>query len=218
MKAKAEKPVAPKADKPKKAAAKSTKASSAKTAASPAAHKPINEDASVKAAEKAYADATLTANVPAEKMLNDMKKAVDVTVEAAVVEMNATTQLSERGIQDATMNLEALMTFQKEALDSLVGATVTAVQNIEELSDQMSDLAQQRSEKQAAFFSAFCEAKDPVSLCKVHEAYVRDSYDSMIAQYTASTDIWMRIGRESMDPLSTQFARMVDHMKGLSGQ
>lgn len=186
----------------------------------------VAETAEVAAEETAQAVETVTAQVE--------EKTMDVTNEATATAQNAANK-AQSFAQDATnkaqnvmadMNEKAKAAMEKGAkgfeemnemakgnIEAMVEASRIAAKGLETLGQEMAEYGRKSFEHATSTAKTLATVKSPTEFMKLQSDFVRQSFDSFVAEASKTTEMMIKLAGDAAQPISNRVAVAADKVK-----
>lgn len=186
----------------------------------------VAETAEVAAEETAQAVETVTAQVE--------EKTMDVTNEATATAQNAANK-AQSFAQDAANKAQAVSTefnekakaaFEKGAkgfeemnemakgnIEAMVEASRIAAKGLETLGQEMAEYGRKSFEHATSTAKTLATVKSPTEFMKLQSDFVRQSFDSFVAEASKTTEMMIKLAGDAAQPISNRVAVATDKVK-----
>ena len=189
---------------PKTAAKRTTaKPTAKKAAAKPAAAPLIEETAPAPAA---------TLVEPVEAMEEQFEETVKAGTEAAASNLEASMELTKKGVEDAVKGYDRFAEFNKDNMDAVVAAGNAVAKGAETLQDELMAYAKRNLEDSTAAFKALSGAKNAKEFFDIQTSLVKSHYDGLVGEISKMSELSLRISNEVMEPLNARMAVAMDKL------
>lgn len=180
----------------------------------------------VAAEETAQAVETVTAQVE--------EKTMDVTNEATATAQNAASK-AQNFAQEATnkaqavtaeFNEKAKAAFEKGAkgfeemneltkgnVEAFVEASRIAAKGLETLGQELADYGRKSFEHATSTAKTLASVKSPTEFVKLQSDFVRQSFDSFVAEASKTTELMIKLAGDAAQPISNRVAVAADKVK-----
>ncbi len=186
----------------------------------------VAETSKVAAEETAKAVETVTAQVE--------EKTMDVTNEATATAQNAASK-AQNFAQEATnkaqavtaeFNEKAKAAFEKGAkgfeemneltkgnVEAFVEASRIAAKGLETLGQEMADYGRKSFEHATSTAKTLATVKSPTEFMKLQSDFIRQSFDSFVAEASKTTEMMIKLAGDAAQPISNRVAVAADKVK-----
>ncbi len=202
--------VAPKAS---TAAAKivAPKAAPAKTIAKPVAKtitkpttKPTPQPVAAKAAVVTKKEITM------ESTIKNVTEKTQAQAKAMFADVN---DRAKTAMEKGTQAFEQMNDFNKGNIEALVESGKIAAKGMEAMGQEAAEYSRKSFETATAALKSLSSVKSPTDFFKLHSDYVRQSFDSIVAETSKNTEAMLKLAGEVAQPISNRVAVAVEKVK-----
>ncbi len=173
------------------------------------------ETSTVMAEETTAAVETVTAQVE--------EKTMDVTNEATATAQNAAnkaqtmmTDMNEKtkaAMEKGAKGFEEMNEMAKGNIEAMVEASRIAAKGLETLGQEMADFGRKSFEHATSTAKTLATVKSPAEFMKLQSDFVRQSFDSFVAEASKTTEMMIKLAGDAAQPISNRVAVAADKVK-----
>ncbi len=177
--------------------------------------KTVAETVEVVAEETEKAVETVTALVE--------EKTMDVTNEATATAQNAaskaqamTTEFNEKAkaaFEKGAKGFEEMNEMAKGNIEAMVEASRIAAKGLESLGQEMAEFGRKSFEHATSTAKTLATVKSPTEFMKLQSDFVRQSFDSFVAEASKTTEMMIKLAGDAAQPISNRVAVAADKVK-----
>lgn len=165
------------------------------------------------------ASSSPTAAVPADQHHEETTMATTIDNVAATAtdktnEMFAGMKDQAKGaMEKGAAAVSELNSFTKGNVEALVESGKIAVAGVQTLAQDQAAYVRKQIEEATAAVKTFAAVKSPTEFVKLQGDYVRQQFDTMIAETSRSTEAMLKLVGEVAQPISNRFALAAEKIK-----
>ena len=148
------------------------------------------------------------------KTMNDtVKKFADeakTRFETMTADMNGR---SKEAMEKASKLAEDAVEFQKANIEAIVESGKIAAKGMEAMGQEAAEYSRKSFETATAALKSLSSVKSPTDFFKLHSDYVRQSFDSIVAETSKNTEAMLKLAGEVAQPISNRVAVAVEKVK-----
>jgi phasin family protein len=181
-----------------------------KTVAAPAkAVKLAKKTAAPKAAKKVRAQAAEVAPLAAKAA--DIIENIQPKVKEA---MTDTANTAKNVFEKGTKLVKDVVEFQKDNAAAIVESGKIAAKGAQEIGQFAMDHNRKNWDATTAMFKSAAAVKSPTDLFKLQGEFARDRFDFGVAQFSKTTEMFVKLAGEVAQPLQSRYAVAAEEVKG----
>ena len=189
-----------------------TKTAAKRTTAKPAAKKAAPKPAAAPLIEETAPAPAATLVEPVEAMEEQFEETVKAGTEAAASNLEASMELTKKGVEDAVKGYDRFAEFNKDNMDAVVAAGNAVAKGAETLQDELMAYAKRNLEDSTAAFKALSGAKNAKEFFDIQTSLVKSHYDGLVGEISKMSELSLRISNEVMEPLNARMAVAMDKL------
>jgi phasin family protein len=143
------------------------------------------------------------------------------TMEATMQEATNKTQamfgdVNERAksaMEKSSKMFEEMNAFGKGNVEALVESSKIAAKGLETLGQDAAEFTRKQFESTTAIMKSLASVKSPTELFKMQSDFIRQSFDSMVAESSKTTEAMLKLAGEIAQPLSNRVALAAEKAK-----
>lgn len=149
---------------------------------------------------------------PVEDAVNAGKEQIEKAVEAGneaaskhyEQAANVAKEQIDKGSRAMFKGYEEITSLNKANMDAVVQASTVATKGMESLSREMMEFAQQQLESNVVTTKKLFGARTVHEFVDLQTAYVRDSFDKLLAESAKVAEMSFKVANEALEPIQTQ--------------
>ena len=186
----------------------------------------VAETAQVVAEETAEAVETVTAQVEEKTMdvtneatataQNAASKAQNFAQEAANKAQAVSTEFNEKAkaaFEKGAKGFEEMNEMAKGNIEAMVEASRIAAKGLETLGQEMADYGRKSFEHATSTAKTLATVKSPTEFMKLQSDFIRQSFDSFVAEASKTTEMMIKLAGDAAQPISNRVAVAADKVK-----
>lgn len=189
-----------------------TSKTTTKTAAKRTTAKPAAKKAAAPLIEETAPAPAATLVEPVEAMEEQFEETVKAGTEAAASNLEASMELTKKGVEDAVKGYDRFAEFNKDNMDAVVAAGNAVAKGAETLQDELMAYAKRNLEDSTAAFKALSGAKNAKEFFDIQTSLVKSHYDGLVGEISKMSELSLRISNEVMEPLNARMAVAMDKL------
>jgi phasin family protein len=174
----------------------------------------------VKAAKKTAAPkAAKTVRAKAAEAAPLASKAADIieNIQPKVKEaMTDTAKTAKNVFEKGTKLVKDVVEFQKDNAAAIVESGKIAAKGAQEFGQFAMDHNRKNWDATTAMFKSATAVKSPVDLFKIQGEFARDRFDFGVAQFSKTTEMFVKLAGEVAQPLQSRYAVAAEKVKSYS--
>lgn len=119
-------------------------------------------------------------------------------------------------IEKSTKLAEEATDLTKGNVEALIASSKLAAKGVETLTQEAADYSRRSFESASAALKGFAEVKSPSDFFKLQNDYVRQTFDSFIAESSRASEAVIKLAGEVTEPLTSRYAVAVERVKTLA--
>lgn len=116
-------------------------------------------------------------------------------------------------VAKGTKLFEEATAFGKGNVEALVESSKIAAKGFETLGQDAAEYGRKSFEEAAAAFKTLATVKSPTEFLKLHSDFVRQSFDSLVAETSRSTEQVLKLAGEVAQPISNRLSLAAEKIK-----
>ena len=161
------------------------------------------------AAPSAFTAPEKTARKKETTMENTLHANAEKT-QAFFADMNSRTK---EAMEKSTKMFADMNEFAKGNVDAVVESSKVAMKGFESLSQEAADYTRRSFETATATMRNLAAVKTPAELMKLQSDYVRQSFDSLVAETSKHTEAMIKLANDVAQPISNRVAVAAEKIK-----
>ena len=145
--------------------------------------------------EETITSATADLNEKASTMFHDMTAKAKTAFEKS-------SELSKDALE-----------FQKANLEAVVASGKAAAKGFQEVAQHNVELGKKNWEATTAHVKSLAGMQSPVDLMKAQAEFARHQFDAVVADFSKSTEFYMKLAGEIAQPLQNRYAAATEQLK-----
>ena len=145
----------------------------------------------------------------------------DKTMEATMQEATNKTQAffgdandrAKTAMEKSSKMFEEMNSFGKGNVEALVESSRIAAKGLETLGQEAAEFTSKQFESTTAIMKSMASVKSPTELFKMQSDFIRQSFDSMVAESSKNTEAMLKLAGEIAQPLSNRVALAAEKAK-----
>lgn len=199
-------------------AVKSTKTPAASRPAANPASKPAVQVAApavetVKQATRTVSETAAAVNQKEASVNDTIKNAAQTATNKAETVMADMNTRAKAAFEKGSKAFEDMNDFSKGNVEALVESSKIAAKGFEKIGQDAAEYGRTSFEKATAAFRQMASVKSPAELFRLQSEYVRDSFDTMVAETSKNSEAMLKLAGEIAQPISNRVAVAADKMK-----
>ena len=153
---------------------------------------------------------------PIKKEARPMEATIENNVnrgQAMFTEMNDRAKLA---IEKNAKIVEEMNDIAKGNIEAVVESTRIAAKGIETMGQEAADYGRRSFEQATAAMRNLAAVKSPADFFKMHNDYVRQSFDAMGAETSKNTEAMIKLASDAAQPISNRFAVAAERVKSVA--
>ena len=136
----------------------------------------------------------------------------DIGAKAAEMLKDATTKAKAAFEKTGTLTKDAAE-FHKANLEAVVESGKLAAKSMQDVATHSAEIGKKRWEDASAHAKALAAVKSPTDFMSVQAEYLRAQFDATIADFSKSTEFYLRLAGEIAQPVQNRYAAAADKVK-----
>lgn len=135
---------------------------------------------------------------------------------AAATTQNLFADMNERtkaAVEKGTKLFADMNEFNKGNVEALVESSKIAAKGIETMGQDAADYTRKSFEGMTAIVKSLASVKSPTEFMKLQSDYVRQQFDTMVAESSKSTESMLKLAGEIAQPISNRVAVAAEKIK-----
>jgi phasin family protein len=190
-------------------------------AAEPVAPEPVITPPPAPAPVAAAPEPALTNPQPTAPVFSAANVQKEETMEATMQEATTKTQAmfgdvndrAKSAMEKSSKMFEEMNAFGKGNVEALVESGKIAAKGLETLGQEAAEYTRKQFENTTAIMKSMASVKSPTELFKMQSDYIRQSFDSMVAESSKNTEAMLKLVGEIAQPLSNRVALAAEKAK-----
>lgn len=161
-------------------------------------------------------DAAPTQEEPTMDATNFTNAAADATAQVQDKAQAAFGDMNDRAkgaMEKGTRMIEELNAFGKGNVEAIVESSKIAVRGFETIGQEAADYGRKSIEGLTAAARTMATVKSPTELLKLQGDFMRQMFDSMVAETSKNTETMLKLAGEVAQPISNRVALAAEKMK-----
>ncbi|MDJ0278772.1 TIGR01841 family phasin [Sphingomonas sp. 2R-10] len=147
---------------------------------------------------------------------NAASKAQNFAQEAASKAQAVTADFNEKAkaaFEKSQKGFEEMNELTKGNVEAFVEASRIAAKGLETLGQEMADYGRKSFEHATATAKTLATVKSPTEFMKLQSDFVRQSFDSFVAEASKTTELFIKLAGDAAQPISNRVAVAADKVK-----
>ncbi len=151
------------------------------------------------------------------------EKTMDVTNEATATTQNAANKaqammadMNEKAkvaMEKGAKGFEEMNEMAKGNIEAMVEASRIAAKGLESLGQEMAEYGRKSFEHATSTAKTLASVKSPTEFMKLQSDFVRQSFDSFVAEASKTTEMMIKLAGDAAQPISSRVAVAADKVK-----
>ncbi len=154
-------------------------------------------------------EATAATQTAADKAQTFAQDATN-KAQAMTAEFN---EKAKAAMEKGAKGFEEMNEMAKGNIEAMVEASRIAAKGLESLGQEMAEYGRKSFEHATATAKTLASVKSPTEFMKLQSDYVRQSFDSFVAEASKTTEMMMKLAGDAAQPISNRVAVAADKVK-----
>ncbi|KQM58819.1 MULTISPECIES: phasin family protein [unclassified Sphingomonas] len=151
------------------------------------------------------------------------EKTMDVTNEATATTQNAANKAqammadmnekAKAAMEKGAKGFEEMNEMAKGNIEAMVEASRIAAKGLESLGQEMAEYGRKSFEHATTTAKTLASVKSPTEFMKLQSDFVRQSFDSFVAEASKTTEMMIKLAGDAAQPISSRVAVAADKVK-----
>ncbi len=103
-------------------------------------------------------------------------------------------------------SFEEFQSFGKDGFEAYVASSSALTKGFQTMAQEAADFSRKSLEKGSAAFEKLSSAKSFDKAIEAHQAFAKESYESMVAQVSKMNELYLHTAKEAFKPFEASFA------------
>lgn len=136
----------------------------------------------------------------------------DMGAKAATMFHDMTAKAKTAFEKSGELSKEALE-FQKANLEAVVASGKAAAKGLQDVAQHNVELGKKNWEATTTHMKSLASMQSPVDLMKAQAEFARSQFDAVVADFSKSTEFYMKLAGEIAQPLQNRYAAATEQLK-----
>jgi phasin family protein len=156
------------------------------------------------------------AHIVEEKTMDVTNETTATTENFANKAQNVMADMNEKtkaAMEKGAKGFEEMNEMTKGNVEALVEASRIAAKGLETLGQEMAEYGRKSFESATATAKTLASVKSPTEFMKLQSDFIRQSFDSFVAEASKTTELMMKLAGDAAQPISNRVAVAADKVK-----
>lgn len=127
--------------------------------------------------------------------------------------MNDMTAKAKAAFEKSGVLSKDVVEFHKANLEAVVEAGKLAAKSMQDAAQHSADIGKKRWEDASAHAKTLAGLKSPTDFMSAQSDFLRTQFDAMVADFSKSTEFYMKLAGEVVQPVQNRYAEAAEQVK-----